>query len=382
MRSELVTTAILISLVLSLLVMTAMADDNESLLSINDSTNNTSDNSTNNTTNCINCHNEQITPVGVNTGRCNKCHRRAHGDEDAKPSRYSDKGKKTIHKEHSRPKTSQEQCLKCHAIPSCGDCHNRHENILDINVSNNCQSCHGRLPDPVGHKEIRTAFENSMHSWMTSCDTCHYKNKLHFKGLAQFEIDESEDLCYICHSKQSNNESHTSTIVDLQECIDCHNPHGQITEVFEINFDGANRFIDSAMKYVTDNPVMAIIVFLLMGSVASEYAFAPEKGKIVLAKTLRVEHYKKKTKAIKIEWDSAPLTIAHFEEEGIIYSSNLTLINEIMVLLNAQRIELLGMVTSEKEIILFVSDAPKGIIEEINTMHGVENVEFSNKYEV
>ncbi|MCL7411834.1 MAG: hypothetical protein M8350_08565 [Methanosarcinaceae archaeon] len=357
--------------------MTAVADGNESASLVNGSTNHT-----NSTINCTNCHNEQITPASLNTEKCNKCHRRAHGYEDGEPSRYSDKGKITIHKMHSRARGNDKQCLECHATPSCDNCHNSHESILDINVSNNCQNCHGRLPDPIGHKKIKTAFEDSMHSWMNSCDTCHYKNKLHFKDLAEFEIDESKNLCYVCHSKQSNNESHTSSIVDLQQCVDCHNPHGQTTKSFEINFDRTNRIIDSAMKYVTDNPIITIIIFLLVGSVVSEYAFAPDKGKIILAKTLRVEHDKRKTKAIRIEWNSAPLTIAHFEEEGLIYSSNLTLINEIMVLLDAQRIELLGMVTSEKEIILFVSDAPKGIIEEINTMHGVENVEFSNNYEV
>ncbi len=321
---------------------------------------------------CEKCHNEEVekSRIGVNTDLCASCHEGAHNAREGQsPSRYSgvDIHGSSIHTYHSGT-NGQPGCKDCHIQPACNSCHSGHP-IQDNNISKNCQLCHGQLPDPNGHKEQRSTFRKSMHGWMGSCSTCHIREKLHFKDLGVFELNESSQLCYVCHSKQYKDDKHSGGIATSQKCIDCHNPHGEPSKIFEIKLPNGEEFASTIKDLIFHNAVAIILILLLGVSSIAEYAFTPKEGKIVLAKALRVEHEKAQTKAIKVT----------IEESA---ASNSYVLGKIGNILDKPGVTLLGMVTSTKDIILFVAGAHEGLIEELQTIDGVRSAEYSDEYEV
>ena len=153
----------------------------------------------------------------------------------------------SVHGIHSHTlKPSARSCgSTCHlGIITCTNCHNFHErgnkpqkgendsigNITlqynNVNITN-CISCHGQLPQPKGHDNFRNALSVSKHKWM-NCRTCHINDnnfELHFKDLLSISINDSINLCKICHSLQYNELKEGRHGAGNKTCIDCHNPH-------------------------------------------------------------------------------------------------------------------------------------------------------------
>jgi len=322
---------------------------------------------------CEKCHNQEIekSRVGVNTDLCSSCHESAHNAREGEsPSRYYgvDLHGRSIHSSHSGTNT-QAGCIDCHAKPSCNRCHSSHA-IKDRTISGNCQLCHGQLPDPKGHLEQLSTFRKSMHGLMDSCSTCHSNGKLHFKDLTVFEMNESSQLCYICHSKQYTDDKHGAGIGTSRKCVDCHDPHGEKPKLFDIKLPESGELTSTIKDLIFHNVVGIILIFLLCATVIAEYALTPKEGKIVLAKSLRVESEKSQAMAIKVTM------------EDMSSASNLYVMNRIGNILNRPGITLLGMVTSMKDIILFVKGANEGLVEQIQTIDGVKSAEYSDDYEV
>lgn len=324
-----------------------------------------------NTTDCIRCHSAEISQSGINTG-CG-CHTFAHGAEDGKPSQYSSQGRKTIHALHSGSITNQKGCTTCHTKPACSACHYGHKSIKDKNVSRNCESCHGQLPEPKGHTEQRATFKESMHGWMNSCSACHVGDKLHFKDIVEFDFNQSSQFCYICHSKQYTDASHDSGRAADRDCVECHNPHGEKNAGFGIALPPVEGVLGGILGSITDfvnnNPVLVIIALVLIAAVIFELILTPGKGQVVLAKTLKIEHEKAKTKALRVEIDET-------------VESSAMIVSEIGTILNRRGTGLLGMVKGKQDIVLFLSDVKDGLIEEVKAVGGVKNAEFSDEYEV
>lgn len=328
---------------------------------------------------CQDCHNRQLSVSGVDRDGCYGCHSDAHGSKA--PSRYNDITGSTVHSKHSSPNTNQEICAQCHTVPSCDYCHSGHgKSILDINTRNNCQSCHGSLPDPRGHPDQRSTFDDSMHGWMGKCNTCHDQNKdkLGFKNFGTYNrsnTTESSLLCATCHSKQYDNTNHPIGVKenDRGKCVNCHNPHERpIKEGYlpKIGFS-ILQFIKDVGKVIGDNLGIVLIIIVFICSILFEYFFKPKPGNVILSKTLRVEHNKSKARAIKLTTDK-PLNRV------------LTNINDILYRDNA---DLIGVSGNDKDIVIFVSiggdkENKENLIKDLRSIEGISNVEYSDEYEV
>lgn len=119
---------------------------------------------------------------------------------------------------------------------------------------------------------------------MGSCSTCHSDGKLHFKDLAVFEMNESSQLCYICHSKQYRDDKHGAGIGASCRCVDCHDPHGEKPKLFDIKLPESGEFTSTIKDLILHNVVAVILIFLLCATVIAEYALTPTEGKIVPGK--------------------------------------------------------------------------------------------------
>lgn len=332
------------------------------------------------TGNCSNCHNNVI-PSGVDANKCGGCHTEGHGSKQ--PSRYTDKGIDTIHYKHSVVTTTQELCLNCHGPPACNRCHKGHVDYSNVSKRQfleilkktlNCQECHGTLPDPRGHEEQRSSFYDSMHGWMGKCNTCHDRdeNKLRFKDIDTYNRtnkSESALLCSKCHSKQRN-EEHPIGVKNSDKgiCVNCHNPHGEPKKEFIPRFSFIIETTNKITKGIEDNAFILIIIIFLILSVAFEYATRPKEGNILLSKTLRIEHNKLKTKAIKLKVDGP---LSH-------------ILNNINDILSTNNAELIGMSGDRNDVVIFVSIDGDSIslLKDLGSIKGISSAEYSEEYEV
>lgn len=323
---------------------------------------------------CSKCHNSNMTLSGINKGRCSVCHDSSHALPSGKPSRYTDLGKKTVHREHVGY-ISNRGCTSCHGIPKCSSCHNGHSGIPDINLSKDCVSCHGVLPEPMGHNEERTIFEEGSHKWMNRCDACHLQSELRFKDIAVYNRTNSSHLCSNCHPEQYGDSSHyvKEDAVEKQSCVSCHNPHSPAKARFSL--EGFSTFtgkvkdkVGNLFSYLRDNKGFVGIFVLLLLSVIFEHLFGPKKGQVILTKVLKIEHDKSKARTIKVSL-SEPFHSA--------------ILDSILGAIKESDVKVLGMSAGNDEIIIFISkkNKDKNIINNIKSIHGVSDVEYTKDYE-
>lgn len=322
---------------------------------------------------CSTCHNSNITFSGVNRGGCVRCHASDHALPGGEPSRYNDEGKHTIHGVHSGGSPKQ-SCSSCHGLPSCNNCHTGHKGISDINVSKNCQNCHGGLPQPQGHDEERAIFRKGSHNWMGNCNTCHAGSDLRFKELATYNRTGSSQICGNCHSKEYKESSHYVVVngIEKQKCIDCHNPHSPGGAKFSLDIiPSAQNEINNISEFLKDRTIFVALFFLMMISAVFEYAFKPKKGHVILAKHLKIEHDKSKARTIKISL-SQPFDSA--------------ILNTVNDIINKNNAKSVGVSAGNNEAIIFISrdkkDKDKNIIKEIRSIPGISKAVYSKDYEI
>lgn len=366
-------------------------------------------------TTCKECHG-YVKPLDSITKDCSICHNQE--DHQDLPS---SRDREYVHWRHSQyVYLTQERCTICHQKkPDCTKCHNSHEIVkrdgtqnakLNVartnatqttfnatNISNiaDCTNCHGALPTPLGHADFRGALSTSKHQWM-NCRTCHINSyitgkgnnfELHFKDLLTVPIDDSIDLCKICHSKQYKELKYgTHGTVD-KKCVDCHNPHttkfGATAKITpkETPVNISSR-VESATDWITTkvpilkNTVALIIIFLVIAMTIAEHILTKdEEGKRTAYNTVKIRGNEDKLKTLEIK----------------LKNQNIGLINEI---LEISDIGVLGMTMTQEEdkdiniykYVIFVNmDKPideKILIDKIVTMDNVKSAIFTEKYEL
>lgn len=325
---------------------------------------------------CSKCHNSNITRSGISKERCVRCHDSDHGLPSGEPSRYSDLGKQTVHKEHVGY-INNRGCTSCHGIPACNSCHSGHRGISDINTSKNCVTCHGNLPESKGHNEERIILKDGSHKWMSRCNTCHLQNELRFKDIAIYDRVNSSQLCGICHSKQYGDTSHyvKEDGIEKQSCVNCHNPHNPAKarftiEVFSTTTGEIKDKTSEIIEYLDNNKGFVGLFILLILSIIFEHVFGPKKGQVILTKILKIEHGKSKARAIKVSL-SQPFDSA--------------VLNDIAEIINGNDAKIVGVSAGNNEVIVFISrdkkDKDKNIIQNIRSISGVSSAGYSKDYE-
>lgn len=311
---------------------------------------------------------------------------------------------------------------RCHQSPvPCTTCHNSHENI-DVDIKDTsatiCINCHGKLPQPGGHEDFRNSLSENKHKWMT-CDTCHLDNYkigentrfgLHFKDLFTTTIDNSIELCKICHSFQYERLGAGIHGKQGDKCIDCHNPH--TTKSGGIKFQKAespkdtstniSEKINSVRKAIMtkvpilNNSFAVSIIFIVMVVVIAEYLLSRhEEGTKVAYNMVKIQEREDILKTLEVK----------------LKNGNIDNINNILV---DRGIHILGMTmlkekSKEKEdgggkgeygiegeseekyiykYVLFLGNKvidekdEKDIIGAISSIDGIKSVEFTDKYEL
>lgn len=327
---------------------------------------------------CSDCHNKSLSRSGVDTGRCSICHMEAPHGNPKPPSRFSDMGKKTVHKEHSSGVTNQRECQGCHAPPACNKCHAGHVSTPKFNVSKTCQECHGGFPEPRGHQDQRYTFKNSAHSWIGRCNTCHKGTELRFKSLVTYNLSDSSQLCSNCHSAQYKDTAHytknnvSGIIIEDKKCVDCHNPHtvGAGAELPLVESSTLEKKLDDIIDIIVNNAAWTVLIILLICSIIIEYIFRPKEGNIILSKGLKVEHSKSRARSIRI-MSSQKLSSS--------------IIRELTCVLDKNNVDLLGISAGDEETVLFVSVAKKDrekVVEDIISISGILKAEYTKDYDI
>jgi hypothetical protein len=372
---------------------------------------------------CKDCHGA-VKPLTTLTKDCMACHgQHGYGQTDPKPTTTADMAH-NIHQNTWDSSTQTGYCTTCHTSPvDCTNCHNTHDIVnksgkIDISY---CISCHGALPTPTGHSNFRSALSGSKHIWM-DCKTCHLplnftsglNVKLHFKDLIATPINNSIELCRICHSPEYNGlkkGAHGTVNVSANvTCVDCHNPHttslsssvgptigprnmtrtvplssatGILTNTGNSNTtttDGISAVIDSTGKWLTDkvpfmnNPFAISIILIVMLATYADVALTKhEEGKKVAYSMVKIQAGENTFRTLEIKLkDMQPIDSVNKVLSGIGTVLGTTSIKEN---------------NSGLKYVVFVdvpnaNDNMESMISEISAISGVESAEVTDKYEL
>ncbi len=375
-----------------------------------------------NTEQCKDCHG-YVKPLGRITNDCTNCH-----DQMDHHDPPSIRDRDFVHWKHSQYTfLTQERCTICHyQNPNCTNCHDTHEIVPDANIKNlklnatqetssisnksnvsnklsvsnklnvsNCIGCHGPLPRPLGHSAFRDALAGSKHSWM-NCRTCHLNSyimgkgnnfELHFKDLLTVPIDDSIDLCKICHSLQYNKLQNSEHGSPGKKCVDCHNPHTTDFRGSEIaapketvniskEVGSATDWISTNVPIVKNTTALYVIILIILATISEHILSKDEEGKKTAYNTIKVHDSEDTLKTLEIK----------------LKNQNISVVNDI---LDANGISILGMtmtkeeeygdITTYKYVIFGNMTKPIDedvLIKEIVTNDNVTKATFTDKYEL
>lgn len=365
---------------------------------------------------CKECHGF-VKPLDSITNDCTICH--YQGDHQDPPSR---RDREFVHGKHAEYTfLTQERCTICHQQrPDCTRCHNSHEIIPGANLQNmkinttqnkssisnksnvqnkwnvsNCIDCHGPLPRPLGHDDFRNALSKSKHSWM-NCRTCHVNSYitgkgnnfgLHFKDLLTVQIDDSTNLCKICHSLQYNKLNNSEHGSPGKKCVDCHNPHTTdfsgskiVAPQKAINISSQ---IQSTEDWITTNvPILKnttalyVIILIILATISEHILSKDEEGKKTAYNTIKVHDNEDTLKTLEIKSKS----------------QNINIINEI---LETNGVNILGMTMTKEEeygdiatykYVIFgniIKSIDENVLtDKIAAVENVKSAKFTDKYEL
>lgn len=310
---------------------------------------------------CKACHG-YVKPLDSITKDCSICHDQQ--DHHDLPSR---RDREFVHNQHSQYVfLTQKRCTICHKQnPDCTNCHNSHEIVRAVNLSaiqgarlnvtqnvsniSYCTNCHGGLPTPLGHADFRGALSKSKHQWM-NCRTCHVNTYitgkgnnfgLHFKDLLTVQIEDSINLCKICHSFQYNKLKNKEHGNPGQKCVDCHNPHTTdftgskiITPKEATNISSqissASNWITTKVPILQNTTVVLIIIIIVAMTVAEYFLSRDEEGKKTAYDTVKIRGNEDKLKTLEIKSKN----------------QNIDIISEI---LETNGVNILGMTMTKEE---------------------------------
>lgn len=358
---------------------------------------------------CKECHGK-IEPIpSYNlTKNCLSCHD-THGTRKGccQPKIRDPEKVHEIHERAGKKVPESDDCRSCHQSPvSCTSCHNSHDNVKLVSADNStiCVDCHGELPIPGGHEDFRESISENKHNW-TNCNTCHkspyidsltgnYKFELAFKDLFTVPIDNSIELCKICHSSQYERLNEGIHGTSDKKCVDCHNPHTTklsgpkwtITPK-ETPVNISTR-IESTKGWVTEkvpilnNPVLLIIIAIIIIAMVAEYILSiHEKGMKMAYDMIKIHAEENALKTLEVK----------------LRNQNVDTINKI---LQEHGVNVLGMTMKKEEGIedigkediykyVFFVDVSKSdekgqddLIKNISSIIDVKSVEFTDKYEL
>lgn len=294
-------------------------------------------------------------------------------------------------------------CRNCHKKPlDCTDCHNSHKNV-NVTGPDVCTDCHGNLPQPQGHEDFRKSLSENKHKWM-NCQTCHinpfkigdvYNFRLHFKNIFETSIDDSINLCKICHSLQYGEMKNGTHGAINKTCIDCHNPHttslsgptfqmtNKETTTHEDTPKNVSDRVDSTTDWLTTNipilqdPVALIIIILVVSFVAADHILSKnEEGKKVAYDMVKINANEKTLKTLEMKLSSKDINVT----------------NQI---LERNGINILGMTMKKEDTesgdsvykyIIFIDTVEaineKSLVDLISGVDNVKSVKFTDKYEL
>lgn len=350
---------------------------------------------------CMDCH-AVVKPLVTITKDCLVCHQ-SHavpkGCCDPKPHTTA----QTAHKKHENAGEGKPQngfCNRCHISPvGCKNCHNSHE-IVKANINKNdnrnfsdCLICHGMLPNPAGHDDFGNALSSSKHNWM-NCGTCHLPLnstatgldiELHFEDLITTPINNSINLCKICHSLQFDQLKKGTHGESNETCTECHNPHttSLSSPKFEVTKETENKenfnastALDSTEKWITDkvpllqNPTTVFIIFLAMLTAVSEVILSKkEEGKKTAYNMVKIHANEETLKTLEIKLKN----IDSMYSVNKILSDCGNILGTTMVKENGAEI---------KYIVFIDIDNIENSINKISVMDDVKSVEVTDKYEL
>lgn len=354
--------------------------------------------------------------LGIETEKCKEC----HGKVIPIPSNKLTKDCMTCHGQHTiggpssrvpdevhdihgnnRKISDKKVCQGCHRNSpiECENCHNSHENISSIKITSNmdkpinvsiCTDCHGKPTQPKGHGNFRDALSNSKHTWM-NCRTCHLNKadsfELNFKNLLVMSINDSINLCKICHSIQYKGLKENIHGDSNKTCIECHNPHTtklsgpkiQITPKEEpINMstrvEFAENWITTKVPILKNTTALLIIIIIIVSTVAEHYLSKDEKGKKTAYHTIKVRDNEDDLKTLEIKLNDQN-------------------INPIREILERNGANILGMTMSKEEdkglntykYVIFINTKLTdeiALIDIISAGHGVMSAVFTDRYEL
>ncbi len=368
---------------------------------------------------CRDCHGD-VVPISPSslTKDCMTCHGN-HGN-DVPKTRSSE----VAHDIHGniRKKSDRKDCQTCHRNRpiECIRCHNSHMNTgtiivgtSSINMSNTstCTNCHGELPQPRGHSDFRDYLKTSKHSWM-NCDTCHiniydgieninnringkidatnksYEFALHFSDLYMVSINDSTNLCKICHSAQyAGLEEGTHGDVG-KTCINCHNPHTtkfgvmigitpkQTPSNISTKVESFTDWMTTEVPILRNSTALYVIIIIILTTVLEYILSKDEEGKKTTYNTIKIHDNEDTLKTLEI---------------GSI-NKDISAINN---LLETNGVNILGMTMKKEEeygdidiykYVIFVNMTrpidEDSLVGKIATMDYIKSAIFTDKYEL
>lgn len=324
--------------------------------------------------NCSACHGA-VEPTS-SLKNCQSCH---SGHTGSEPQTTDPNVVHRIHPSAGAYIGSERKfCLKCHKTPDCSDCHNSHPRLSN---KTECNSCHGGLPDPKGHEDVRSFLRAGKHAWMNSCLTCHAKDKdkLQFSTLTT-DMKNSTELCRICHPIEYRKMLEGTHGTANKKCINCHEPHltNIIGEVKAAQTQSNQSLWESIGKLtegipLLKNPLVLIILIIIIVAAGSEYILTRhEKEKVVMSDLLKITGDVGSAKAMEIEL------------------ANEFFVHNLMDVIKERNVGILGMTLHREpkiKLVLFLDFSKANVSQDtllnfINNLKGVVvSAEYSEKYE-